>query len=195
MSSLSRFRVLAAALMLELAGGSIYIVSLYLHELEKLWFPGDPDALEKIQSLTFSAALGNCACTRDSNPHPLCLRGALAFFSQGYRCRGSSTTGAMEGHETQCSQHASSRLSATVGCGCAACTSQMVATAIRPGCGSCVLSGFAGGTAAATSTLRRWPRRPRTLRASEAPPLASSRPSVRVPVPPRASAHGLGPRR
>ena len=47
----SRFRVLAAGLVLELAGGSIYIVSLYLHDLQALWFPNDVNALEKAESL------------------------------------------------------------------------------------------------------------------------------------------------
>ena len=58
-TSVSRFRVLAAGLILELCGGSIYIVSLYLHDLEGLWFKDDPNALEKLQSLTLAAALGN----------------------------------------------------------------------------------------------------------------------------------------
>ena len=58
----SRFRVLAAGFMLEMCGGSIYIISLYLHELEKLWFPDDPHSLTKIESLVFMSNLGNCAC-------------------------------------------------------------------------------------------------------------------------------------
>ena len=56
---ISRFRVLAAGLILELCGGSIYIVSLYLHQLETLWFPGDPLSLEKAESLAFACNLGN----------------------------------------------------------------------------------------------------------------------------------------
>ena len=56
---ISRFHVLAAGLMLELCGGSIYIVSLYLHDVATIWFPGDPHALDKVESLAFMCNLGN----------------------------------------------------------------------------------------------------------------------------------------
>ena len=59
MARLSRFRVLAAGLVLELCGGSIYIVSLYLHEVQAKWFPSDTHSLDKVESLAFACNLGN----------------------------------------------------------------------------------------------------------------------------------------
>ena len=55
----SRFRVLTAGLLLELCGGSIYIVSLYLHQVQVIWFPNDDNSLEKVESLAFACNLGN----------------------------------------------------------------------------------------------------------------------------------------
>ena len=55
----SRFRVLAAGLLLELCGGSVYIISLYIHQVQVAWFPNDPDSLSKVESLAFACNLGN----------------------------------------------------------------------------------------------------------------------------------------
>lgn len=55
----NRFLVLVCGMALEMCGGSIYIVSLYLPELEALFFPGDRQALSKAESLVFACNLGN----------------------------------------------------------------------------------------------------------------------------------------
>jgi hypothetical protein len=55
----SRWRVLVAGLFCEICGGSIYIVSLYSAQFQRLWYPNDPDGLRKIESMIFAANLGN----------------------------------------------------------------------------------------------------------------------------------------